>query len=297
MGKKRILAETGAGQHGVASATAAALLGLECVVYMGARDAARQAPNVDRMRLLGAEVCIVEHGQRTLKDAINEALRAWVTDPEAHYVLGSALGPHPFPSIVAGYQEIIGHEARAQFLSAHGGLPDLAVACVGGGSNAIGLFRGFVDDASVELVGVEAGGVGSEAGQHAARFSGGRPGVLHGCLSYLLQDEDGQVEATRSISAGLDYPSVGPEHAALRAAGRARYESATDEEALVGFKDLASREGILAALESSHALGWVRREREALAGRSVLVNLSGRGDKDMATILEVLAPDQDGEDS
>lgn len=297
MGKKRILAETGAGQHGVASATAAALLGLECVVYMGAVDAARQAPNVERMRLLGAGVRIVEHGQRTLKDAINEALRAWVTDPEAHYVLGSALGPHPFPSIVAGYQEIIGHEARAQFLSAHGDLPDLAVACVGGGSNAIGLFRGFVDDAGVELVGVEAGGVGSEAGQHAARFRGGRPGVLHGCLSYLLQDEDGQVQATRSISAGLDYPSVGPEHAALRAAGRARYESATDGEALAGFKDLASREGILAALESSHALGWVRREREALAGRSVLVNLSGRGDKDMATILEVLAPEQDGEDS
>ncbi|MDP6738507.1 MAG: tryptophan synthase subunit beta [Planctomycetota bacterium] len=297
MGKKRILAETGAGQHGVASATAAALLGLECVVYMGALDAARQAPNVERMRLLGAGVRIVEHGQRTLKDAINEALRAWVTDTEAHYVLGSALGPHPFPSIVAGYQEIIGHEARAQFLSAHGGLPDLAVACVGGGSNAIGLFRGFVDDAGVELVGVEAGGVGTEEGQHAARFKGGRPGVLHGCLSYLLQDEDGQVQATRSISAGLDYPSVGPEHAALRAAGRARYESATDEEALSGFKDLAAREGILAALESSHALGWVRREREALAGRSVLVNLSGRGDKDMATILEVLAPDQDGEGS
>ena len=297
MGKKRILAETGAGQHGVASATAAALLGLECVVYMGALDAARQAPNVERMRLLGAGVRIVEHGQRTLKDAINEALRAWVTDTEAHYVLGSALGPHPFPSIVAGYQEIIGHEARAQFLSAHGGLPDLAVACVGGGSNAIGLFRGFVDDAGVELVGVEAGGVGTEEGQHAARFRGGRPGVLHGCLSYLLQDEDGQVQATRSISAGLDYPSVGPEHAALRAAGRARYESATDEEALAGFKDLAAREGILAALESSHALGWVRREREALAGRSVLVNLSGRGDKDMATILEVLAPEQDGEGS
>ena len=297
MGKKRILAETGAGQHGVASATAAALLGLECVVYMGALDAARQAPNVERMRLLGAGVRIVEHGQCTLKDAINEALRAWVTDTEAHYVLGSALGPHPFPSIVAGYQEIIGHEARAQFLSAHGGLPDLAVACVGGGSNAIGLFRGFVDDAGVELVGVEAGGVGTEEGQHAARFKGGRPGVLHGCLSYLLQDEDGQVQATRSISAGLDYPSVGPEHAALRAAGRARYESATDEEALSGFKDLAAREGILAALESSHALGWVRREREALAGRSVLVNLSGRGDKDMATILEVLAPDQDGEGS
>jgi tryptophan synthase beta chain len=249
------------------------------------------------MRLLGAEIRIVENGERTLKDAINEALRAWVTDPEAHYVLGSALGPHPFPSIVAGYQEIIGHEARAQFLSAHGDLPDLAVACVGGGSNAIGLFRGFVDDAGVELVGVEAGGVGSGPGQHAARFAGGRPGVLHGCLSYLLQDEDGQVQATRSISAGLDYPAVGPEHAALRASGRARYESATDEEALAGFKDLAAQEGILAALESSHALGWVRREREALAGRSVLVNLSGRGDKDMATILEVLASEQDGEGS
>lgn len=297
MGKTRILAETGAGQHGVASATAAALLGLECVVYMGAVDAARQAPNVQRMRLLGAEIRIVENGERTLKDAINEAMRAWVTDPEAHYVLGSALGPHPFPSIVAGYQEIIGHEARSQFLSAHGSLPDLAVACVGGGSNAIGLFRGFVDDAGVELVGVEAGGVGSGAGQHAARFAGGRPGVLHGCLSYLLQDEDGQVQATRSISAGLDYPAVGPEHAALRAAGRARYESASDEEALVGFKDLAAKEGILAALESSHALGWVRRERESLAGRSVLVNLSGRGDKDMATILEALAPESHGESS
>jgi tryptophan synthase beta chain len=297
MGKTRILAETGAGQHGVASATAAALLGLECVVYMGAVDAARQAPNVQRMRLLGAEIRIVENGERTLKDAINEAMRAWVTDPEAHYVLGSALGPHPFPSIVAGYQEIIGHEARSQFLSAHGSLPDLAVACVGGGSNAIGLFRGFVDDAGVELVGVEAGGVGSGAGQHAARFAGGRPGVLHGCLSYLLQDEDGQVQATRSISAGLDYPAVGPEHAALRAAGRARYESASDEETLVGFKDLAAKEGILAALESSHALGWVRRERKSLAGRSVLVNLSGRGDKDMATILDALAPESHGESS
>lgn len=297
MGKTRILAETGAGQHGVASATAAALLGLECVVYMGAVDAARQAPNVQRMRLLGAEIRIVENGERTLKDAINEAMRAWVTDPEAHYVLGSALGPHPFPSIVAGYQEIIGHEARSQFLSAHGSLPDLAVACVGGGSNAIGLFRGFVDDAGVELVGVEAGGVGSGAGQHAARFAGGRPGILHGCLSYLLQDEDGQVQATHSISAGLDYPAVGPEHAALRAAGRARYESASDEETLVGFKDLAAKEGILAALESSHALGWVRRERESLAGRSVLVNLSGRGDKDMATILDALAPESHGEGS
>lgn len=297
MGKTRILAETGAGQHGVASATAAALLGLECVVYMGAVDAARQAPNVQRMRLLGAEIRIVENGDRTLKDAINEALRAWVTDPEAHYVLGSALGPHPFPSIVAGYQEIIGHEARSQFLSAHGSLPDLAVACVGGGSNAIGLFRGFVDDAGVELVGVEAGGVGSGAGQHAARFAGGRPGVLHGCLSYLLQDEDGQVQATHSISAGLDYPAVGPEHAALRASGRARYESASDEETLVGFKDLAAMEGILAALESSHALGWVRRERKSLAGRSVLVNLSGRGDKDMATILDALAPESHGESS
>lgn len=289
MGKRRILAETGAGQHGVATATACARLGLECVVYMGAVDAARQAPNVHRMTLLGAEVREVEHGQKTLKDAINEALRAWVTDPETHYVLGSALGPHPFPSIVADFQEIIGREARVQLLEQAGALPDLAVACVGGGSNAIGLFRGFLEDPTVELVGVEAGGEGVETGRHAARFSGGSPGVLHGCHTYLLQDRDGQVEHTHSISAGLDYPAVGPEHTHLREVGRAVYESATDADALAGFQILARLEGILPALESSHAVGWLLRNQERLAGKRVLVNLSGRGDKDMATILEALA--------
>jgi tryptophan synthase beta chain len=289
MGKTRILAETGAGQHGVATATACARFGLECVVYMGSVDAARQAPNVQRMALLGAEVREVEHGQKTLKDAINEALRAWVTDPDTHYVLGSALGPHPFPSIVADFQQVIGQEARAQLQELAGALPDVAVACVGGGSNAIGLFRGFLDDPTVELVGVEAGGEGVDTGRHAARFAGGTPGVLHGCHTYLLQDGDGQVEHTHSISAGLDYPAVGPEHTQLRESGRARYESATDAEALAGFQVLARLEGILPALESSHAVGWVLRNAEALRGRRVLVNLSGRGDKDMATIEEALA--------
>ena len=292
MGKTRILAETGAGQHGVATATACARLGLECVVYMGSVDAARQAPNVHRMALLGAEVREVETGQKTLKDAINEALRAWVTDPATHYVLGSALGPHPFPSIVADYQQVIGHEARVQILDQAGALPDLAVACVGGGSNAIGLFRGFVDDEGVELVGVEAGGEGVATGKHAARFSGGTPGILHGCHTYLLQDDDGQVQHTHSISAGLDYPAVGPEHAQLRELGRARYESATDGDALDGFQALAREEGILPALESSHAVGWVLRNAEALKGKRVLLNLSGRGDKDMATIEAALGMDR-----
>lgn len=288
MGKRRILAETGAGQHGVATATACALLGLECVVYMGAVDAARQRPNVERMRLLGARVEVVEHGQRTLKDAINEAMRAWTGDPQAHYLLGSALGPHPFPSIVAGFHEVIGREARAQILERAGGLPDLAVACVGGGSNAIGLFRAFLADAGVELVGVEAGGRGPQAGEHAARFApagGGAPGVLHGCETWLLQDEDGQVLETHSISAGLDYPAVGPEHAALRESGRARYEAAGDAAALRAFHDLARLEGILPALESAHAVAWVIAQAEALRGRRVLLNLSGRGDKDLATVL------------
>jgi len=289
VGKRRILAETGAGQHGVATATACALLGLECVVYMGSVDAARQEPNVRRMKLLGAEVRLVEHGQKTLKDAINEAMRDWVGDPDSHYVLGSALGPHPFPSIVAGFHEVIGREARAQILAQNGALPDLAVACVGGGSNAIGLFRGFLGEDSVELVGVEAGGHGIASGEHAARFAGGEPGVLHGAYTYLLQDDDGQVRPTHSISAGLDYPAVGPEHADLRERGRARYESATDDEALAGFEALARFEGILAALESSHAVGWVLTNRAALAGRTVLVNLSGRGDKDMGTIAAALA--------
>jgi len=289
MGKRRILAETGAGQHGVATATACALLGLECTVYMGSVDAARQRPNLLRMELLGAEVRLVENGQKTLKDAINEAMRDWVSHPEeSHYVLGSALGPHPFPSIVAGYQEIIGREARRQLLARADGLPDLAVACVGGGSNAIGLFRAFVADETVQLVGVEAGGAGIESGKHAARFADGSPGVLHGSYSFLLQDQDGQVRATHSISAGLDYPAVGPEHAALRESGRARFESATDEQALAGFQLLARTEGILPALESSHALGWVAEHRAELAGKRVLINLSGRGDKDLDSLADLL---------
>lgn len=300
MGKRRIVAETGAGQHGVATATACALLGLECVVTMGAVDAERQHPNVERMGLLGARVLVVESGQRTLKDAVNEALRLWIADPQGtHYVLGSALGPHPFPSLVADLQEVIGHEAREQVLAQDGRLPDLAVACVGGGSNAIGLFRGFVDDASVELVGVEAGGEGVPGERHAARFHGGEPGVLHGCHTWLLQDDDGQVRATHSVSAGLDYPAVGPEHAHLRDLGRARYEWATDDDALTGFHALARSEGILPALESSHAVGWVLRERERLAGKRVLLNLSGRGDKDLATVLAIQAArrEHDGETS
>jgi len=285
MGKTRILAETGAGQHGVATATACALLDLECVVYMGEVDAARQKLNLLRMGLLGARVETVSHGQATLKDAINEALRAWVTDPDAHYLLGSALGPHPFPSMVAEFQSVIGTEARAQFQDQAGGLPDLVVACVGGGSNSIGIFRGFVDDGQVELVGVEAGGEGVETGRHAARFSGGSPGILHGCFSYLLQDEDGQVLPTHSVSAGLDYPAVGPEHAWLEGLGRSRYETAGDAEALDAFHSLSRLEGILPALESSHALAWVRRESASLTGKRVLVNLSGRGDKDLDTVL------------
>ena len=287
MGKKRILAETGAGQHGVASATACALLGLECVVYMGAVDAERQRPNVERMRLLGAHVEVVEHGQCTLKDAINEAMRAWVGDPDAHYLLGSALGPHPFPTMVASFHEVIGREARAQMLDQAGALPELAVACVGGGSNAIGLFRAFLADASVELIGVEAGGRGSGIGEHAARFGGegAAPGILHGCETFLLQDADGQVVPTHSVSAGLDYPAIGPEHAWLREQARARYESATDAEALRAFHELARLEGILPALESAHAVAWVMKHCAEWSGRRVLVNLSGRGDKDLATVL------------
>jgi len=285
MGKTRILAETGAGQHGVATAATCALLGLECVVYMGATDCDRQEPNVRRMQLLGARVERVEHGQKTLKDAINEALRAWVGDPTCHYLLGSALGPHPFPTIVAHFQSVIGHEARAQLLAQAGHLPDVAVACVGGGSNAIGLFRAFLEDEDVALVGVEAGGTSLEPGQHAARFSGGSVGVLHGTQTWILQDDDGQVLPTHSVSAGLDYPAVGPEHAALAERGRARYESASDAEALEGFQAMCRLEGILPALESSHALGWVMREEQQLRGKRVLLNLSGRGDKDLGGVL------------
>ncbi len=301
MGKTRILAETGAGQHGVATATVCALLGLECRIYMGAVDAARQRPNVERMKLLGARIEVVEHGQGTLKDAINEALRAWVGDPDAHDLLGSALGPHPFPSLVADFQQVIGREARRQSLAQAGGLPDRVVACVGGGSNAIGIFRGFLADEDVALTGVEAGGCGIASGRHAARFAGGAPGVLHGCRSWVLQDEDGQIRATHSVSAGLDYPAVGPEHAALHARGRAQYESVTDEEALRAFALLAENEGILPALESSHALAWVIAHQRELRGRRVLVNLSGRGDKDLDTVLACRAAaaragkDSDGE--
>ncbi len=295
MGKTRILAETGAGQHGVATATACALLGLECTIYMGAVDATRQRPNLLRMELLGARVIEVEHGQKTLKDAINEAMRAWVADPiESHYLLGSALGPHPFPSIVADFQQVIGHEARAQMLVQAGALPDVAVACVGGGSNAIGLFRGFIADSDVDLVGVEAGGEGIEGGRHAARFAGGSPGVLHGAYTYLLQDDDGLVRETHSVSAGLDYPAVGPEHADLHARGRARYPYATDVEALRGFQALARLEGILPALESAHAVGWVLKEKEKLLGKRVLVNISGRGDKDLDTLRAALAKLDEG---
>jgi tryptophan synthase beta chain len=285
MGKKRILAETGAGQHGVATATVCAKLGLECVIYMGAVDADRQRPNVQRMQLLGARVEIVQHGQRTLKDAINEAMRAWVCDPDAHYLLGSALGPHPFPALVAGFQEVIGREAREQFAVQIGGVPDMVVACVGGGSNAIGIFRGFVDLEEVELVGVEAGGEGIATGRHAARFDGGIPGVLHGCHTWLLQDEHGQIRHTHSVSAGLDYAAVGPEHAALHALGRASYVSATDTEALDAFCLLSRLEGIVPALESSHAVAWVVEQSLALAGKRVVINLSGRGDKDLESVM------------
>jgi tryptophan synthase beta chain len=286
MGKTRVVAETGAGQHGVATATACALMGLECVVYMGTEDMARQAPNVLRMRLLGAEVRGVDAGARTLKDAINEAMRDWVTNVRnTHYLLGSVLGAHPYPSMVRDFQAVIGEEARAQCLGQAGALPDVLVACVGGGSNAIGLFHAFLEDA-VEMVGVEAGGRSHRPGDHAARFLedtdgafvAGRVGVLQGTRTYLLQDEAGNVLPTHSVSAGLDYPAVGPEHAFLRDQGRVRYTSASDDEALAAFHLLSEREGIIPALESSHALAWVVREAAALPGRMVLVNLSGRGD-------------------
>jgi len=293
MGKRRLVAETGAGQHGVAAATVAALLGLECVVYMGSLDVARQQPNVQRMKLLGAEVHPVESGSRTLKDAVNEAIRDWVSHvQDTYYLLGSALGPHPYPLMVRDFQSVIGREARQQILEQAGRLPDVAVACVGGGSNAIGLFSAFLDDPEVALVGVEAGGRGIASRQHAARFGDpviGRPGVLHGTLTYLLQDADGQVLPTHSISAGLDYPAVGPEHAFLFESGRVRYTHATDEEALLAFQRLARSEGILPALESSHALAEAIRLAPQLPEESILlVNLSGRGDKDLDTALRAL---------
>ncbi len=293
MGKRRIIAETGAGQHGVATATAAALLGLECAIYMGSVDMARQQPNVLRMRLLGAEVRAVDSGSRTLKDAINEAIRDWVTNvKDTYYLLGSALGPHPYPTIVRDFQRVIGDEARRQIVEQAGRLPDVCVACVGGGSNAIGLFTAFLDDANVRLVGVEAGGEGIKTGRHAARFADpafGRPGVLHGTYTYVLQTADGQIAATHSISAGLDYAAVGPEHAHLRALGRAEYTWATDAQALEAFQILARMEGILPALESAHAVAEAIRLAPSLPPEQIiLVNLSGRGDKDLDTVTNAI---------
>jgi tryptophan synthase beta chain len=288
MGKPRVIAETGAGQHGVATATAAALFGLECVVYMGEEDMRRQEPNVYRMRLLGAEVVGVHSGSRTLKDAINEAMRDWVTNVQnTHYILGSVLGPHPFPRLVRDFQKVIGRETRRQIQEVEGRLPDLLVACVGGGSNSIGLFHEFVGEPSVRLAGVEAGGLGLEPGKHAARFSGGSPGVLHGTRSWVLQDEAGQIAPTHSVSAGLDYPSIGPEHAWLHDLGRAEYHSVDDEEALEAFRFLSKSEGIIPALESAHAVAWLLREGPKMDGEPLVVlNLSGRGDKDLQHAAE-----------
>ena len=285
MGKSRVIAETGAGQHGVATATAAALLGLDCVVYMGKKDTERQALNVARMRLLGAEVIPVTHGSQTLKDAVNEALRDWVTNVDStHYVLGTVTGPHPFPEMVRDFHRIIGIEARAQVLDLVGRLPDAVIACVGGGSNAMGIFHRFLDDRGVRLVGCEAGGLGVASGHHAARFSAGAPGVLHGAFTYVMQDDDGQTVESHSVSAGLDYPSVGPEHAYLLETGRAEYRPVDDDAAMEAFSLLCRTEGIIPALESAHALaGAMTVGRELGPDAVILVSLSGRGDKDVHT--------------
>jgi tryptophan synthase beta chain len=292
MGKSRIIAETGAGQHGVATATVCALMGLKCVVYMGTEDMRRQELNVFRMRLLGAEVVGVESGSRTLKDAINEALRDWVTNvADTHYLLGSVMGPHPYPTMVRDFQAIIGREAREQILKAEGKLPDCLIACVGGGSNSIGLFYEFIPDTDVRMIGVEAGGRGTTLGEHAARFDGGRPGVLQGTHSYILQDDNGQISTTHSISAGLDYSAVGPEHAYLHDTGRITYSSATDEEALAAFTLLSRLEGLIPALESSHAIAEVIKVAPHMnSDRIVIMNLSGRGDKDVNTVADNLKP-------
>ena len=288
MGKKRIIAETGAGQHGVASATAAALFGLECVVYMGEADTKRQALNVARMKLLGAEVVAVTQGSKTLKDAINEAMRDWVTNvADTHYLLGTVAGPHPFPTMVRDFQRIIGVEARAQVLALTGKLPDAVLACVGGGSNAIGIFHPFIDDKSVRLIGLEAGGDGIETGKHAATISGGKPGVLHGTRSYVLQDENGQTVESHSISAGLDYPGVGPEHAFLNDIGRAEYRAINDDQAMYAFSLLCKTEGIIPAIETAHALaGALEIGNELGPDATLLINLSGRGDKDVQTAAQ-----------
>jgi tryptophan synthase beta chain len=288
MGKKRIIAETGAGQHGVASATAAALFGLECVVYMGEADTKRQSLNVARMKLLGATVIPVTQGSKTLKDAINEAMRDWVTNVETtHYLLGTVAGPHPFPTMVRDFQRIIGVEARQQVLDLTGRLPNAVLACVGGGSNAIGIFHPFIDDKSVRLIGFEAGGSGIETGLHAATISGGTPGVLHGTRSYVLQDKDGQTIESHSISAGLDYPGVGPEHAYLNDIGRAEYRPVTDDQAMYAFSLLCKSEGIIPAIETAHALAGALEIGNELGKDAVLlINLSGRGDKDVQTAAE-----------
>ncbi len=294
MGKRRIIAETGAGQHGVATATVCALFGLDCVVYMGAEDVRRQKLNVFRMQLLGAEVREVDAGSRTLKDAINEALRDWVTNvADTYYLLGSALGPHPYPLMVRDFQSVIGREARAQILEKEARLPDCLIACVGGGSNSIGLFYPFLADENVRMIGVEAGGSGNELGKHAARFNqsgGGRPGVLQGTMSYVLQDERGQIARTHSVSAGLDYPSIGPEHAFLHDSGRVQYVSAADAEALAAFRTLSELEGITPALESAHAVAHALKvAHEMNPDQLLVVNLSGRGDKDVTTVAEAMA--------
>ena len=291
MGKKRIIAETGAGQHGVATATICALLGLECDVYMGDEDIRRQELNVFRMKLLGARVIPVSSGSKTLKDAINEAMRDWVTNVRTtYYMLGSVLGPHPYPTMVRDFQSIIGREVRGQILEKEGRLPDVLVACVGGGSNAMGLFYTFVPDKQVRMIGAEAGGRGPKLGDHAARFSGGSPGVLHGTFSYILQDEDGQIVSTHSVSAGLDYPSVGPEHATLHDTQRVEYTSVTDEEALAAFTELSRLEGIIPALESAHAVAQAKKLKLP-KDQIAVVNLSGRGDKDVNEAMRLIGKD------
>jgi tryptophan synthase beta chain len=289
MGKTRIIAETGAGQHGVATAAVCAMLGMQCVVYMGTEDMERQKPNVFRMRLMGAEVRGVASGSRTLKDAVNEAMRDWVSHPDSYYLLGSALGPHPYPTMVRDFQSVIGREARAQMLERVGRLPNVVIACVGGGSNAIGIFHAFINDEQVDLRGVEAGGRGGALGEHAARFSGGRMGVFQGTRSYVLQDAHGQISLTHSISAGLDYAAVGPEHAMLHDDERAFYTSASDAEALAAFQRLSQSEGIIPALESAHALAEAIKLAPTMPRASIiLVNLSGRGDKDIFTVADLL---------
>ncbi|RTE87571.1 MULTISPECIES: tryptophan synthase subunit beta [Gammaproteobacteria] len=291
MGKKRIIAETGAGQHGTATALACALLDLDCVIYMGKKDAERQQPNVFRMELMGAEVIPVDTGSGTLKDAVNEALRDWTASySTTHYLLGTAAGPHPFPTIVREFHRMIGAEAKEQVLKAEGRLPDEVIACVGGGSNAIGMFAEFIDESSVKLTGVEPAGHGVDSGEHGATLSAGKPGVLHGCRSYLMQTQEGQIEESYSVSAGLDYPGVGPQHAYLQSIGRAQYTSVTDDEALDAFKQLSQKEGIIPALESAHAIAYaLKRVKEATSPEILVLNLSGRGDKDIDHVRKIMA--------